>query len=78
VDLVLIDGPPGDSAAWARYPALAFFWPRLNQHAMLILDDAERAEEQQILAAWAAEQRGIKMHRLPLLRTPVAIYKVSP
>lgn len=52
VDLLLIDGPPTLLRADIRYPALPFFWERLNAGAIVLLDDAARPGELAIAKAW--------------------------
>jgi len=55
IGLLFVDGPPGDTAPLARYPAL----PRLHEHlapgATIILDDAHRPDEREILDRWLRE-----------------------
>jgi predicted O-methyltransferase YrrM len=57
IDLLLVDGPPGygEGMAESRYPCLPLLAERLGPGAPVILDDAERAGERAILAAWEAE-----------------------
>jgi predicted O-methyltransferase YrrM len=52
VDLLLIDGPPTALRADIRYPSLPFFWSRLAPGAIVLLDDAARAAERAMGAAW--------------------------
>lgn len=56
VDLLLVDGPTGFSATQARYPAFPLLAHLLRAGSTVVLDDATRPEEQQILAAWTAEE----------------------
>ena len=77
VDLLLVDGPPADSAqrVLAREPALPVLRPRLAPGATVVLDDAERPGEQEVLRRWesatgiAFERRsasaGVALGRLP-------------
>ena len=57
VDLLLVDGPPADTAdkVLARYPALPALRSRLAAGATVVLDDAERAGEQEVLRRWESE-----------------------
>ena len=57
IELLLVDGPPGyaDGMARSRYPALLELAARLAPEAVVILDDAEREGEGEILAAWGRE-----------------------
>ena len=60
VDLLLVDGPPGygDGMERSRYPALPAMADRLAPGAMVVLDDAGRPGEQEILARWQRELPG--------------------
>ncbi|MBA2416810.1 MAG: class I SAM-dependent methyltransferase [Geodermatophilaceae bacterium] len=57
IDLLVVDGPP----AWqpgkehARYPALGSLVRWLAPGATVVLDDIERAGEQEVLARWQQE-----------------------
>jgi predicted O-methyltransferase YrrM len=57
IDLLLIDGPPAHAAGMglARYPALPVLLDRLAPGATVVLDDAERAGEREVLRRWADE-----------------------
>ena len=57
VDLLLVDGPPGygDGRAHSRYPAMAALASRLSAQAIVILDDADREAEREIVARWSEE-----------------------
>lgn len=55
LDLVLVDGPPANTHALARSPALPRLAPFLAPGAALILDDAGRDDEKEIIRAWRAE-----------------------
>lgn len=52
VDLVVIDGPPAATGPKARYPALPNIIERLAPHASVILDDAHRQDELDIVDSW--------------------------
>jgi predicted O-methyltransferase YrrM len=54
IELLLVDGPPGygDGMERSRYPALPALEPRLSPGAMVILDDATRPAEREILERW--------------------------
>lgn len=53
IDLLLVDGPRG-SGTISRYPALVALAPHLAAQPTVILDDAQRAPEMEVLARWAA------------------------
>ena len=54
IDLLLVDGPPGygEGMERSRYPALPALEPRLAPGAMVVLDDASRPGEREIIERW--------------------------
>lgn len=61
IDLLIIDGPPGPLQPFSRYPALPLLLPYMSEHCTVILDDAVRAEEQEIARRWAQENPGFSL-----------------
>ncbi len=57
IDLLLVDGPPADLApdGEIRYPALPALASRLEEGALVILDDIHRPGEQAVLERWRCE-----------------------
>lgn len=55
IDLLVVDGPPGDTSQEARYPAVPLLRDRLADQAVIALDDAARTDEQRILQRWLEE-----------------------
>jgi predicted O-methyltransferase YrrM len=57
VDLLLVDGPPGDLEpdGQVRYPALPLLASRLAEHALVLLDDIDRPGELRVLERWHRE-----------------------
>lgn len=49
IDFVLVDGPP---SKYGRMAALYYLWPYLSKKFMVLLDDANRVGERQILQKW--------------------------
>lgn len=56
IDLLLVDGPPahGKGNEKARYAAVPFFKEHLAEGFTIILDDINRAGEQEIIKKWGA------------------------
>lgn len=52
IELLLIDGPVGTTNRWARYPALPVLWSQMADEAVVVLDDASRPEESEIVESW--------------------------
>lgn len=52
IDLLIVDGPPGATGSCARYPALPLLHHALAPGAIVVLDDAARADEQTAVERW--------------------------
>jgi predicted O-methyltransferase YrrM len=55
IQVVLVDGPPGELQELARYPALPVLWNHLSSDAVILVDDSERPDEKKMLELWRAE-----------------------
>lgn len=57
IDLLLVDGPPGYGAGMerSRYPALPVLGERLAPAALVVLDDAARPGEREVVERWESE-----------------------
>ncbi|MFC1811131.1 class I SAM-dependent methyltransferase [Thermodesulfobacteriota bacterium] len=55
IDMLIIDGPPGGLQPMARYPAIPLLLDRLNEGAVVFLDDADRQDERKIVHSWLQE-----------------------
>lgn len=64
IDLLFVDGPPGDTGPLARYPALPVLLDRLAPDAAIIIDDGARPDERAMVARWCAEVPGITVRQL--------------
>jgi predicted O-methyltransferase YrrM len=64
IDLLCIDGPPGQGAAEARWPALPALHDRLSPRSTIVLDDMIRHDEQEILDDWMLTYTGFDVERL--------------
>ncbi|ARA93919.1 hypothetical protein AWN76_012630 [Rhodothermaceae bacterium RA] len=65
VGMVVVDGPPADTGLLARYPALPLLKSRLVAPGLVVLHDAHRPDEQQVLARWQAECPHLQADLLP-------------
>jgi predicted O-methyltransferase YrrM len=55
IDLVVVDGPPEATGLLARYPALPLLAPYLADGALIVVDDAQRPDEQEMCERWLSE-----------------------
>lgn len=54
IDVLVIDGPPGFIQKHSRYPALPLLYGQLADQCAVFLDDAARADEQEIVSRWSS------------------------
>jgi len=52
IDLVVVDGPPKPTGPLARYPVLPELRPFLADGAIIVVDDAQRPDEQEMCEHW--------------------------
>jgi predicted O-methyltransferase YrrM len=55
IDMLVIDGPPGDLGTHARYPAGPMLFPGLAPGATVFADDLIRDDERKIFDRWLRE-----------------------
>lgn len=55
ITLLFVDGPPGYLGPQARFPALPLLASQLADGALVVLDDIDRAEEQEVLVRWLSK-----------------------
>ncbi len=58
IDILVVDGPPASTQRLARYPALPILAPLLSDRAIIVIDDAFRPDERQMVARWLEEFDG--------------------
>ena len=78
--LLLVDGPPGATCPNARYPAVPFVFTALGRHQIdVVLDDASRPEEKQVIELWRAfwKQRSVRTTE-SLLQSEKGIFVATP
>lgn len=54
IDLLLVDGPPAyeETIKYSRYPAVPYFLSQLTRDFTIVIDDANRSGEQEIVKRW--------------------------
>jgi len=50
--MLVVDGPPTDTCHLARFPAVPFFYEKLSQTGIVLLDDAARVDEAEAVNRW--------------------------
>jgi predicted O-methyltransferase YrrM len=75
IDLLIVDGPPGNNNAESRYPALKEFKDKLSPKAIVILDDVKREGERKLAEDFAA---ALPNHELTILDHEKGTAIISP
>ena len=58
--MLIIDGPPENTQKWARYPAIPLLYDYMAKGCIVILDDANRKDEKEIIEMWKTEYKDLK------------------
>ncbi len=61
IDVLIVDGPPGNVQAQSRYPAVPLLRDRLALDAIIVLDDADRKDERAIVQRWLQDVAGFQV-----------------
>jgi predicted O-methyltransferase YrrM len=75
VDLLLVDGPPGDVTKDARYPAVPLLASRLSDDAVVVMDDAARPAERRIAERWQSELESFQRLDVPVEKKAIIFYR---
>jgi len=84
IDVVIVDGPPGDLHSLARYPALPILSRKLSPGAVIVVDDFNRADEREMVSRWLRDEPRLSLEEVPcekgaaLLRLPDAGQLTNP
>jgi len=74
VNILVVDGPPGDLQARARYPAMPLLAKFLSDNAVVLLDDVVRTDERTITREWAIQHPDFQ-HELVNCEKGAAIFR---
>ena len=75
IDLLVVDGPPGNYQALSRYPAVPVLYEKLSKDAVIILDDGNREDEREIAERWIQEYPDLKLKYIPLEKGVFIFYR---
>lgn len=75
IEFLLVDGPPGNTCPHARLPALPVLEERLAPRCTVILDDARRTDEQEILESWEDSVKTVTREPGTQVRMAVLTYE---
>ena len=74
IDLLVVDGPPEEVGALARFPAVPLLRDRFASGARVILDDGDRTDERAIAERWKMESGASACEYLPLEKGAWSLY----
>lgn len=77
IDLLFVDGPPAKVGANARFPAYPLLRNRLSADAAVVLDDANRPDEEKIVHAWLAFDGDLRASRFATTRGTAVLTRVD-
>lgn len=69
VAMLIVDGPPSSTGPLARYPALPLLRDRLLPGALILIDDAGREDEKNVVERWQQEDSALVNSRMISGRT---------
>ena len=73
ISLLFVDGPPGNVGPRARYPAFPVLVDRLGPDAAVVVDDYDRGDEREAVAAWLTEHPEWEARRVEVDRGGVIL-----
>jgi predicted O-methyltransferase YrrM len=76
IDMVIVDGPSALTQKLARYPALPLLFGHLTAGAAIVLDDARRRDEREIVARWLREFDGFERQDLETMKGAVLLRRL--
>ena len=61
IDMLVVDGPPYETQPMARYPALPMLFDKLSDEALVVVDDAYRDDEEEMLKRWLHQFKDLEL-----------------
>lgn len=77
IDMLIVDGPPGNIQKKSRYPVLPLLHKSLSDSVRIIMDDGNREDERSIVAMWLREHGGFASRFLNLERGAYVLEKTG-
>ena len=78
VDLVVVDGPPGNLQRLSRYPALPVLLDRLSPDAVIVMDDYRRRDEREIVSRWLEAFRDFSAREVATEKGAIVLRRPAP
>lgn len=78
IEMLVIDGPPMSTNKHARYPAFPVLRDKLANDSMIILDDADRKDESEIINKWLDEDSALEVGEKAYCEKGCVVLHFSP
>ena len=75
IDMLIIDGPPRGINPKVRYPALPLLMDKLSRKCVVVLDDAARLDELNVLDDWLLEFKDFEMKWFDTEKGTAVLYR---
>lgn len=76
-ELILVDGPPNQTGLLARHPAPHLLQPSIRPGTWMILDDADRPNEQATIERWLQEFPTLQWIKTVSIDTGLAVFRFN-
>lgn len=76
IDLLIVDGPPVKTQRHARYPALPLLSRYFADRVTIVLDDAARTSETEILERWRKEFPAFGLETIPTMKGTAILRRI--
>ncbi len=77
IDLLVIDGPPRSTQKFARYPAMPILFNQLSDDAIIVLDDALREDEKQVVELWLKEFNCFQFESIDSEKGTIILHRIK-
>jgi hypothetical protein len=75
IDLLVVDGPPGNIQKLARYPVIPLLYKHFGDKITIIADDGNRKDEKEMVERWEKEFQDLTHEFLNLEKGAFLLYK---
>lgn len=68
IDILIVDGPPGQIQKHSRYPAIPLLKRYFNPNYNVIADDSRRPDEKEVIEIWLQENQELRVDHLKTVK----------
>jgi hypothetical protein len=78
IGLLVVDGPPSTTGERPRHPAVPLLGAQLAAHAVIVVDDLDRAEDREVAESWRALLPDFDYEQVDALQKGAAVFRRAP